>query len=123
VGACLTAGGCGSGASVTGKITNGGEPLQVSDKGHIVVTFSKEVADAAQGDGFGADLQPDGTFRVVGKTGGGIPPGKYRISVQQFDPYPTTDKLKGKFAPGKSPIVRDITGTTTLNIDLSKPEG
>ena len=50
----------------------------------------------------------------------GVPPGKYRIAVQQFDPYPTTDKLDGKFAPGKTTIVREVNGST-LDIDLAKP--
>jgi hypothetical protein len=116
---CLMLSGCGGPSTVRGKLTNGGQPLTVSDKGVIVMSFSPEGAPPP---GFGADVKPDGTFEVKGPENKGVAPGKYRISVQQFDPYPGNDKLDGKFAPGKSPIIRDIKGGS-LDIDLAKPEG
>jgi hypothetical protein len=116
---CLTVSGCGGPSTVRGKLTNGGAPVTVSDKGVIVMTFAPE---GMTGPGFGADVKPDGSFEVKGPENKGVPPGKYRISVMQYDPYPTTDKLDGKFGPGKSPIVRDVHGGT-LEIDLAKPEG
>src|SRR6476660_4677477 len=58
-GACLALCGCGGGASVTGKITNNGQPLQVGDKGLIIVSFVMEGAVAGQGDSYGTEIQPD----------------------------------------------------------------
>jgi hypothetical protein len=114
---CLTVSGCGGGSTVRGKLTNGGAPVTVSDKGVIVMFFAPE---GWEGKGSGADVQPDGTYVAKGFENKGLMPGKYRISVQQFDPYPTTDKLEGKFAQGKSPIIRDVNGGR-LDIDLAKP--
>jgi hypothetical protein len=122
-GACLVLAGCGGGARVTGKLTNNGQPLTVSDKGMIVVSFIQEGSQPGQPGAYPVDLGPDGTFTVKGTNGQGIPPGKYMISVQQLDPYPTTDKLKGQFFGSKSPIVREIKGSTVLDIDLAKPQG
>ena len=77
--------------------------------------------------------QPDGPGRSFpthhalllgppgGRRAGGLPPGKYRIAVRQWDPYPDTDKLGGKFDAQNSPIVREITGEEDIVIDLSKP--
>ncbi len=101
-----------------GKLTNGGTPVTVGDKGVIVMFFAPE---GWEGQGSGADVKPDGTYEARGFENKGLQSGKYRISVQQFDPYPTTDKLDGKFGPGKSPIVRDVNGGAQLDIDLAKP--
>lgn len=122
--ACLTlsllVSGCGGGVKPRGKVTNEGKPLTVSDKGLFVMSF---ILDGNSGKAYEVDTKRDGTFTVPGPDGHGIPPGKYRISVEQFDPYPTTDLLMGKFKGPKSPIVRDVSGSGSLDIDLSKPQG
>jgi len=120
---CLAASGCGGGGSkVTGKVVNNGQPFSLSDKGLIQLLFIPEGHD--QGQQFPASTnKPDGSFEVAGPEGKGLPPGKYRISVQVFDPYPTTDKLDGKFLKEKSPIVKDISGSQSITIDVAKPEG
>ena len=58
---------------------------------------------------------------MKGRFGNGIPPGKYRIAVRQWDPYPDRDRLEGKFSEKETPIVRDVDGKTPIDIDLSKP--
>jgi len=50
-----------------------------------------------------------------------IPVGKYKVAVQQMDPAPATDKLKGAFDSSRTKLVRDITDDATLDIDLAKP--
>ena len=60
---CLTLSGCGGASVVKGKLTNGGTPVTVGDKGVIVMTFSPE---SKTGTGFGADVKPDGTFVANG---------------------------------------------------------
>jgi hypothetical protein len=120
-GTCLVLPGCGAGASVSGHLTNNGQPLQLSARGLIQVTFIPQGDQS--GNTYSADVNPDGAFRVVGKEGKGLPPGTYKIAVQAFDPYPSKDVLKGQFAAWKTHIVRDITGSTTLDLDLAKPQG
>lgn len=117
--------GCGSQKVVTGKITNKGQPLPVSEKGVIQVTFATAAPSgkSAHREVYPAVVQPDGTFKVAGPEEKGIEPGKYQISVQLLDPYPAVDRLRGYFAPGKTPIVREVKGGAPLEIDLARPQG
>lgn len=105
---------------VKGRVTSGGQPIKLGPQGVLEVVLIPE-ADREKGEytPFVAEVNyQDGTFHVEG----GAPPGMYRISVQQMDPYPMNDKLMGKFYMTKSPIVREITGQV-VEIDLTKPEG
>jgi hypothetical protein len=58
---------------------------------------------------------------VPGPDGKGIPPGMYKITVEQFDPFPTTGKLGGQFNERNSKIEREVTGSDHFDIDLDKP--
>jgi len=111
--------GCGSGGrQVKGKIVKGVEPFTVSEKGVFVLSFLPE------GDGKGvvynATTNKDGTFTIVGPENKGIPPGKYKVQLTAMDPYPTTDLLKGKYAPGKSTMVVDVGSSGDVVIDVGK---
>lgn len=121
---CLLVAGCGSSSvKVTGKLTKRGTALSVTEKGRILVSFHPEDTADTKGP-YPADVnQSDGTFEVKGKDGGGIPPGKYRVSVQQFDPYPGTDLLKGRFEGRNTKIVVDVKGGDVGEIDVEKFKG
>lgn len=124
--------GCGKGGPttyrVTGRLVNNGQPVTVpateAALGSVQIRFLLLAEDGtADGYSFDAPTDAEGAFSVQGATGRGIPPGKYRIAVYQYDPYPI-DKLRGAFAEEKTPIVREITGSTDLGtIDLAKPNG
>lgn len=127
----LALAGCGGPAGpvcvkLTGSLTKGGQPLQVhgqeADLGRVQICFYvlNEQGQPA-GEHWDAKVGADGKFRVYGPSGKGIPPGKYRIAVFQWDPYPGTDKLNGAFSEKKSTIVRDIAGDTELTIELDRP--
>lgn len=73
-----------------------------------------------------ASVNPDGDYEVLGKDGGGIPPGKYRISVILPTAFTNVDKLKGAFGPDTSKILREVPREPKdqdIPIDLAKPEG
>lgn len=53
-----------------------------------------------------AAVDAEGNLEVPGAAGSGIPPGKYRIVVRQWDPYPQVDRLNGKFDEKNSQIIR-----------------
>jgi hypothetical protein len=150
LGASLVAlGGCGSGNTVwvTGNLLKGGSQY-VPPTGQLVyVTFvAMDVKDepgakvSLAGEPFVAQLdQATGTFSVPGKEGKGIPPGRYRIAITQkmtretFDatnPQPKkgakradreTDTLGGQFGLDNSPIVREVSASSRLTIDLDRP--
>ena len=115
--------------TIRGRVTNAGKPLTVQGRdiglGFVAVLFCRcqgEGASAATGGGiYSCQADADGNFKVVGRFGNGIPPGKYRIAVRQWDPFPQHDALDGKFDENCSPILREINRSDFLEIDLSKP--
>jgi hypothetical protein len=90
---------------------------------YINVFFVPVVAEGEKhpGDVFGARYNDaDGTFQATGKDGKGLPPGKYRISVEHF--RKKKDVLNGKFNAENSPFMREITDTVTeVTVDLDRP--
>jgi hypothetical protein len=111
---------------IHGKLTNAGEPLAVAGRdvalGMVVVEFYPlDAAGNASAEPLEtANVPEDGEFNLVD----GIPPGRYRIAVRQWDPYPQIDRLQGRFDRENTKIVRDLTSETeTLEIDVSRPEG
>lgn len=102
-----------------GKVTKGGEPLQVAgrDAGLGMVKVEFVPAEGNTTEIFGATADERGEFDMPG----GMPAGKYKVAVYQWDPYPQTDKLKGQFSAEKTSIVREVTGKEAIVIDLDKP--
>jgi hypothetical protein len=109
---------------VTGKLTQGGKPLSVSEPQagfrEVTILFVPDTDDET----LRANPQPaiynfeDGTFVVEGVDGKGIPAGKYRVCVAWYDPRPQ-DKLGEAYAEGVSPIFREVRGNGALeDIDL-----
>jgi hypothetical protein len=113
---------------VHGRLTKAGQPLVVQGmdggEGMIRITFSKyegEGKAVAASDTYSAMVDANGNFKFPGRFGNGIPPGKYRVSVRQWEPFPAKDLLEGKFDEQHSPLFREVTGKESLEIDLSKP--
>ena len=102
-----------------GTVTKGGEVLQVAGRdigvGMVQLEFIPAEGNPAT-ETYGAVVDAEGKFDMPG----GMPPGKYKVAVRQWDPYPQTDKLGGKFAATATPIVRDVTGDQPIEIDLDK---
>ncbi len=109
---------------VSGRVTDGGTPLHVEGRnvaiGRVTVGFYPITDDGERIEATSADVDAEGNFEVID----GVKPGKYLITVRQWDPFPTTDRLKGKFDEKKSRIIRDISADEIeLIIDVSNPEG
>lgn len=128
-------GGTGSSAKlvrVKGQLLEKGAPLKVAPPGTnmppgdpgVRLTFNLlNDAGTAIVDAHEAEVNlADGAFGVPGPTGKGIPVGKYRISIH-IGMSGSPDRLKERFTPEKSPIVREIKEDTDLTIDVSKPQG
>jgi len=116
--------GCGTGKKqVNGKVVKGGQPLTVSDKGLLQITFYTE-QDKEGANPIATSPKNDGTFSIVGTDGKGIAPGKYRVVVRAYDPYAPRDKqvekLRQKYAnPSTTPLTVDVAsgGEVVLNVD------
>jgi hypothetical protein len=146
---CLA--GCGSGDNiwVTGVLQKGGEMYKPPDGHKLALYFCPmpgEGSATPTGDVEMADYDPrDGSFTVPGREGNGIPRGKYRIAVvetlrrealdllrqaskpknrgQQKLIRDDTNLLEASFGETTSPFVRDLTTSTKLTLDMSKPNG
>ncbi len=121
----LAAAGCGPQMLQTkGRVLQGGAPLRPGPEEIVRVTFVPLPADGQPArDYYVAAYDPDaGTFRVVGKDGRGMPPGKYRVAVELE--RRRKDQFKGAFDANRSPFVFDVdSGTPEIVIDLDKPPG
>ena len=87
------------------------------------IEMKGEGREAKAGEVFTTHADENGAFKMAGRLGNGLPPGKYRIAVRQWDPFPQTDRLGGKFGEKSTRIVREVTGKEEIVIDVSKPEG
>lgn len=141
--------GCGSEkvVPVRGKIVDKGQPyraqLNVNPDlippgeeelaGLVTVTFypvqdenqpiANEEGEVEVG-GYSAVVHEDGSFTVPGPKGKGLPPGKYRITLQHLDPRTQQDVLKHRFSPASSRITREVTNPEAeLVFDVGKPTG
>lgn len=114
--------------TVSGRVTNAGAPLEVAGRdvglGRVEIAFHRIEADGTVSTEFeSAAADEEGRYRVRGRDGQGVKPGKYRIAVRQWDPDPT-DKLQGKFSVENSQIEREVgESETVIDIDVSRPTG
>lgn len=118
--------GCGpSFYKVKGNIVKNGAPV-MPDKGfHYQVSFYPLDANGApEQDAYPANQGSEpNSFTVPGKSGKGIPGGRYRIGIRMTDTLGEKDRLKEAFGRENSPIIRDIHSADELVIDLAKPGG
>jgi hypothetical protein len=113
--------GCGDGLmKPRGRLVKNGESFQLGEAEGMRIVFSPIDTTGTTYEQYPAVFNKDGTFQVVGKDGKGMPAGKYRISLEHLKKK--KDLLKGAFAGGKSPIVREVTSSSQeIVIDLDHP--
>ncbi|MEX1039240.1 MAG: hypothetical protein WDZ51_01320 [Pirellulaceae bacterium] len=130
---CLTGIGCGGEMgliTVTGKVVENGQPIDVPDYeegvNNLRVIFVQldESGSAIEQAAQMANVRQDGTFTMVGNLGGGIEPGSYRVGIQNIgtggDGSEGVDLWDGKHGPSSSTFVYEISGSNKdLTIDLA----
>jgi hypothetical protein len=104
--------------TVIGSVTRGGQALKVGPTGYVQVTLHPDVGpEAAFTPRIAECDKASGKFEIRD-----IPPGRYKIGVEQFDPDPTSDKLNGAMRAERGRFVRELDGKASLDIDLAKPD-
>jgi hypothetical protein len=133
---CLGILGCGTQEKhvvVTGKVLEGGKPMDLSAKEYQVRAKAVEVTFYPVDSGgkvlqgkptFGATVQADGSFKLEGEKGKGIPTGKYKVELVHRDPMYRTPKGQGdrfeqRFSVEKTPFVFDIQESKSIELDVS----
>jgi hypothetical protein len=111
--------GCGEKlVTVKGTVLNNQKPLELGPTGSILVTLIPDVPADTPHTRYPGYADATGKFEIAEK----VRPGKYKIAVEQNDPLPGDDKLKGKFSVKNTTIVREIVDDKTpLTIDLAMP--
>jgi hypothetical protein len=142
--ACLMAAGCGGGVkrvTVTGKIIDGGAPLNLTGRDYQEGAASVEVrfypADealttlvASMPISLSARAKPDGTFVMDGGDGKGIPVGKYKVAVTNRNMTMDRrsgskaagqgDVWEGRFSAEKTPFTFDVQAPQEVVLDIAK---
>jgi hypothetical protein len=122
--ACASFAGCSRGDNirVTGKLVKDGAPYAAKLGGNEPDTFVVDfVGKNSKGEGlrFSADMSGDGSFKVAGADGGGIPKGTYRVNVLHSGFLGAGgDRLKARFSDDKTPLTVELTKNANLVVDV-----
>jgi hypothetical protein len=110
---------------VNGKVHKNGQPLPVKELasgagGRVMVRFHSLDQGKTDIGPQASIVKADGTFAVLGATGKGIPPGKYRVEITWQDPFPMgKDQLEGKFGKANSPVIVDVPSAEDIDINVA----
>jgi hypothetical protein len=115
--------GCGGDGRINarGRLLKGGEPFPLKeDEGMRIIFVPAETGGQTYDSFLAVYKKEDGSFKVAGKDGKGLPPGKYRIAIEHVKK--NSDLLKKKFSTKNTPFVREVTSSSEeIIIDLDKP--
>jgi hypothetical protein len=117
--------GCGRSGFINakGRIMKGGQPfLTEPGEGFRISFVPMEPLDDSHYDSYAAVYDPaDGSFRVVGKDGQGLPRGNYRIGLQLMKQK--EDLLGNQLTANKSPFTCEVVSSSSeVVIDLDKAD-
>jgi len=121
---CALVVGCGSSNKIKarGRVTKDGKPFAITKADNmglrIVLAPIDLPSDATTYTQYPAMFQTDGTFQVKGNDGEGLPPGKYRVSMELIQKK--EDLWKGKLLGGRSSFVVEVTPANkelVINLD------
>jgi hypothetical protein len=116
--------GCGGSGKtvVTGQLKMDGAPYALDEKEQLAVIFHPQ---EGKKDPLIARVETNGSYKVDGGDGKGIPPGKYRVEIQSVPRIPsaggkTEDKFKGAFSAAASPHVVEVSASNhTIDLELN----
>src|SRR5947207_3344689 len=105
--ACFVFSGCNKqrNTTVIGRVLRDGKPIACSPTGYVQITLMPDVNEGENFTTRQARCEADGSYKIVE-----VPPGTYKIGIEQWDPTPQSDKLQGAFKPGDSKVIRDLDG-------------
>lgn len=104
-----------------GRLVKNGAPFKLGEAEGMRIVFVPVEAGPSTFDTYVAVFDGQGSFKVTGKDGKGMPPGKYRVTVEHLKKK--KDLLNGAFSGKKTPIVREVSnGSDEIVIDLDNPK-
>ncbi len=114
--------GCGGDGRIKarGRLLKNGQPFPLGAGEGLRMFFVPMKADGSTYDSYVAVYdKTDGSFKVTGKDGKGLPPGQYRVALEHVKKK--QDLFHGVYAPSRSPIVLEVSSSSgEIVIDLDK---
>jgi hypothetical protein len=113
--------GCGGSLVKPGGRVVKGQTSFLAEEGEVLhITFVPAEGNDKEFTSYPAEYhREDGTFRVLGKDGHGVPPGKYSVTVELMKNR--KDVFKERLTARSSPFQFEVTGSASdLVIDLDK---
>src|SRR5262245_35297223 len=86
--------------TVTGTVLRDKQPVPLSSTGVLQVTLVPDVATDAGFTTHVGRCDNTGKFEVLD-----VPPGKYKVAIEQLDPNPQVDMLGGAFSQDRKSVV------------------
>jgi hypothetical protein len=122
----LSAPGCVGSSMIRAKgcVVKGGEPFRPGEGEALrIILVPLEVPTSGGYDAYAAEFhKEDGTFEVKGKDGQGLPPGKYRVSLQLMKKK--KDLFRGRLSGPRSPFTCEVgSGAPEVVVDLGPDKG
>jgi hypothetical protein len=114
--------GCGSASTIKtkGRVVKGGRPFQLGEREGLRISFQPLEPRGSGYDSYAAEFHKDGTFEVKGKDGRGLPPGKYRVTLQHMKDK--EDLFGGRFTGENSPFTCEVKkASDEVVVDLDRP--
>jgi hypothetical protein len=113
--------GCGSQIKAKGRVVKDGAPFQPGEGEAVRIFFVP--LDPPQGttyDSYAGEFNnQDGTFQIKGKDGSGLPPGKYRITMQLMKNK--EDLFNGGLMGPRSPFTCEVKSSSDeVVVDLDQ---
>jgi hypothetical protein len=110
---------------VKGRIVKAGQPYILKENQSMRIVFVPTEAGATKFDSYFAVFnRSDGTFKVIGKDGSGLPPGKYKVALEQLSHK--NDEFQGAYSTNKSPFTVEVNSSTKeviLDLDQKTSAG
>jgi hypothetical protein len=115
--------GCGGDGRIKarGRLLKNGQPFPLGEGEGMRMFFVPTTAEGTTYDSYVAVYdKTDGSFKVTGKDGKGLPPGQYRVALEHMKKK--QDLFKGAYSAKRTPIVREVSSNSgEIIIDLDKP--
>jgi hypothetical protein len=106
---------------VTGQLMKDGKPYVANLAGKEPETFAIDFVGKVKDTPviYPASMSADGSFRVDGSDGGGIPRGQYKIAVLHSGFQGAGgDRLGARYSAEKTPLTVDLNENARLTIDV-----
>jgi hypothetical protein len=103
--------------SVNGFVNENGKRYKAVEGDEVQITFLWKSDGGSEMSAMAVFNNGDGSFKLMGPVGKGVPPGDYRVAIEAH-PYPEggPDRFKNQFNVKNSPLTLTVSNEPVQNI-------